>query len=158
MPLNNISDVTAALGAITPQGASGNGSNQQNSLSTEIQSTTTPGTHASQAATVGSGSSSFGRYNKQMLISNYLNRGRASKDVPAGDRNTPKENGSNIPVPGAQGSDGRDRRLEDASLDKDSDQGKAKESQSKAKETGVINSTVETNLHDIESSEIAEPY
>ncbi|KAH9808572.1 hypothetical protein DFH28DRAFT_935536 [Melampsora americana] len=82
MSLNNISDVTAALGAITPQGVNNGVPTLTNSLSTGTHDSSgiEGETLTSQSAEVGGGSSSFGRYNKQMLISNYLNRGKGKVD------------------------------------------------------------------------------
>ncbi|KAH9819196.1 hypothetical protein DFH28DRAFT_1122791 [Melampsora americana] len=74
MSSNVISDVTAVLGALTPQStANGN----PISLLTDNQGTNKGANkdNASHSLSNGNGSS-FSKYNKQMLISNYLNRGK----------------------------------------------------------------------------------
>ncbi|KAH9809492.1 hypothetical protein DFH28DRAFT_833831, partial [Melampsora americana] len=57
--MNTVSNLTAVLGSMTP------GPN------TDI-----PDKERAVAQSDPSGSSSFGRYNKQLLISKYLNRGK----------------------------------------------------------------------------------
>ncbi|KAH9809238.1 hypothetical protein DFH28DRAFT_934273 [Melampsora americana] len=101
MSLNNISDVTAALGAMTPQGVNNGVPTLTNSLSTGTTSGIGGETLTSQSAEVGGGSSSFGRYNKQMLISNYLNRGKGPtlRNAPAMEGSSHKESGPNAPLP-----------------------------------------------------------
>ncbi|KAH9808104.1 hypothetical protein DFH28DRAFT_936586 [Melampsora americana] len=90
MSSNVIQDVTAAMGALTPA-----------TITVASTTTTQPVASLGEArkeggaslnASTGSGSS-FGRYNRQMLISNYLNRGTASSslDPPLAGGNNPKE-------------------------------------------------------------------
>ncbi|KAH9823286.1 hypothetical protein DFH28DRAFT_922184 [Melampsora americana] len=79
MSSNVIQDVTAAMGALTPA-----------TITVASTTTTQPVASLGEArkeggtslnASSGSGSS-FGRYNRQMLISNYLNRGTAGGNNP----------------------------------------------------------------------------
>ncbi|KAH9816490.1 hypothetical protein DFH28DRAFT_927255 [Melampsora americana] len=95
MSSNTISDVTAALGAMTPQATRTGQPKDSNSSSTGVQETNTnaDSVRKSQGLSKGGGSA-FGKYNRQMLISSYLNRGKEgpiSLDPPLRGENNPKE-------------------------------------------------------------------
>ncbi|KAH9820389.1 hypothetical protein DFH28DRAFT_1121636 [Melampsora americana] len=75
MSSNSVTDLTAALGAITPNPTTDSGTAPRENLTSREVAIGTSNTHKK-------GLSSFGRYNKQSLISKYLSRGRDATEVP----------------------------------------------------------------------------
>ncbi|KAH9815154.1 hypothetical protein DFH28DRAFT_928261 [Melampsora americana] len=88
MSANIISNVTAALGALTPKPNSAPNEQQSSLLTNARAANNATNTNMTSHDSTNGATSSFSKYNKQMLISNYLNRGRApplagpEKDTP----------------------------------------------------------------------------
>ncbi|EGG09405.1 uncharacterized protein MELLADRAFT_71221, partial [Melampsora larici-populina 98AG31] len=110
MSINTIMEATATLGAMTPSNnaaispegrTNGNQNNEERSSGSQLSSTTSSG--------------AFGKYNKQMLISNYLNRGKETnpKDKSV-DKSKDKSNAG-----GTQSAEILERNKKDAVSNKD---------------------------------------